>query len=67
MTYKIECSFELSFNDVDTPEEVVDIIRGNIRHHLGDPEHLMIKVYNDKKELENISTFVKNRYYEQIT
>lgn len=66
MIYKIEVDFATDL-DADTPEEAVDIIKGNINFHLGEPDNLRIKVYNEKKELENISCFVKNKYWEQKT
>lgn len=66
MIYKIEANFDTDL-EADTPEEAVDIIRGNIDFHLGKPDHLRIKVYNEKNELENISCFVKNKYWEQKT
>ena len=66
MIYKIEVDFATDL-DADTPEEAVDIIKGNINFNLGEPDNLRIKVYNEKKELENISCFVKNKYWEQKT
>lgn len=59
MIYKIEVDFATDL-EADTPEEVVDIIRGNINFNLGEPDHLRIKVYNEKAELENISNFIKS-------
>lgn len=66
MIYKVEVDFYTDL-EADTSEEAVDIIRGNINFNLGEPDHLRIKVYNEKNELENISCFVKNQYYEQKT
>lgn len=60
MIYKIEVDFNTDLG-ADTSGEAVDIIRGNIDFHLGKPEHLRIKVYNEKNELENISVFYKNK------
>ena len=58
MIYNIEVDFDTDL-EADTPEEAVDIIRGNINFNLGEPNHLRIKAYNEKKELENISCFYK--------
>lgn len=66
MIYKIEADFVTDL-EADTPEEAVDIIKGNIYFNLGETDHLRIKVYNEKKELENTSCFVKNKYWEQLT
>lgn len=66
MIYKIEVDFVTDL-EADTPEEAVDIIRSNINFNLGEPDHLRIKAYNEKKELEIISCFVKNKYWKQET
>lgn len=66
MIYKIEANFDTDL-EAYTPEELVDIIRRKINFNLGEPDHLRIKVYNEKKELEDISCFVKNKYWEQKT
>lgn len=58
MIYKIEIDFDTDLV-ADTSGEAVDIIRKNINFVLGKPDHLRIKVYNEKKELENISVFYK--------
>lgn len=58
MIYKIEVNFDTDIV-ADTSGEAVDIIRKNINFVLGKPDHLRIKVYNEKNELENISVFYK--------
>lgn len=58
MIYKIEVDFNIDL-DAETPGDAVDITRGNINFFIGKPDHLRIKVYNEKKELENISVFYK--------
>lgn len=58
MIYNIEVNFDTDLV-ADTSEEAVDIIRKNINFVLGQPDLLRIKVYNEKKELENISVFYK--------
>lgn len=60
MNYKVEVDFVTDL-EADTTEEAVDIIKGNIYFNLGETDHLRIKVYNEKKELENISCFIKNQ------